>query len=129
MTSIKEFETPSNSLKAADLDGEEVTLKITGFDIKDFDRDGRVTKKPVLSFEGTDKTLVCNITNLRSIAYAYGDTMEDWVGKEIVLYPTRVQFGSDIVEAIRVRVVKKGTGKSPKFLSKGNEELDDEIPF
>jgi len=129
VTSIKEFETPTNSLKASDLDGEEVTLKIKGFVIQEFERDGKSPqKKPVFSFEGTDKTLVCNITNLRSIAYAYGDVMEDWIGKEITLYPTMVTFGTDNVEAIRVRVIKKGSGKAPKFLNKG-DDLDDEIPF
>jgi len=125
MTSIKEFETPTNSLKAGDLEGAEHTLKIKSYEIKEFENDGKKTKKPVFSFEGTNKTLVCNITNLRSIAYAYGDEMDQWVGKEITLYPTVVSFGNDQVEAIRVRVVRKG-GAAPKFMDK---ELDDEIPF
>lgn len=133
MTSIDELTTPTNSLKAGDLDGEEVTLVIAGYTIKEFEQTDEKTgnhytvKKPILTFKGTEKNFVCNKTNQRSIAYAYGKEMDDWVGKEIILYPTQVSFGTKEVDAIRVRANKPGKGK-PKFLET-EKELDDEIPF
>ncbi len=135
MTSIDELSTPSNSLKAADLDGSEVTLTIMSYSIKEFDQTDKKTgesymaKKPILSFAGTEKTLVCNKTNREAIAYAYGKEMDDWIGKSVTLYPTMVSFGNEMVEAIRVRVVKPSKGK-PKFLKEdGKDDMSDEIPF
>lgn len=136
MTSVDEFSPPSNSLKAEDLEGDEVTLKIKSYVGREFEQQDPKTgqkymvKKPILSFDGTDKTLVCNKTNLRAIAYAYGKEMDDWIGKEITLFPTMVPFGDKMVEAIRVRVVKARAAK-PKFVQSENpgEGLDDEIPF
>lgn len=136
MTSIDEYSPPSNSLKAEDLEGEEVTLKIKSYVGQEFQQEDLKTgnkytvKKPVISFEGTEKVLVCNKTNLRAIAYAYGKEMDDWIGKEITLFPTMVPFGDKMVEAIRVRVVNKNKGK-PKFVQSENpaEGLDDEVPF
>lgn len=68
-------------------------------------------------------TFVCNITNLRSIAYAYGDDLDSWIGKEITLSPTQVSIGNDMVDTIRVRVVKQDKGK-PKFMQ-NEAPLDD----
>jgi len=134
MTSIDELATPSNSLKAEDLEGDEIALTIKSYIVREFDqeRDGRhyMVKKPIFSFEGTDKTFVCNKTNMQAIAYAYGKEMDAWIGKQIVLFPTMVPFGDKMVEAIRVRVMKPGKGK-PKFVQSENpaDGLDDSVPF
>lgn len=150
MVSTDTFAPPSNTLKAADLDGNEVALTIAGYEAKEFEekdqKTGRTYKrmKPILSFEETDKTFVCNKTNLNAIAYAYGKEMDEWVGKPITLYPTMVEFGGNMVEAIRVRVVKQGTSKKPAFMRDKDDPrtaydernppphgaaLDDEVPF
>ena len=144
MVSTDSFDPPSTTLKAADLDGSEVALTIKSYEAKEFDekdaKTGRSWKavKPILAFEETDKTFVCNKTNRNSIAYAYGKEMDDWIGKPITLYPTMVEFGGNMVEAIRVRVVKQAAGK-PKFLKgaapkEGYSEInpppfDDAVPF
>jgi hypothetical protein len=131
MTSVDELSPPTNTLKASDLDGSEVTLTIAGYTVKEFNETDKKTgqaytsKKAIFSFQETEKTFVCNKTNRTSIAYAYGKEMDDWVGKPITLYPTMVQFGNESVEAIRVRVVKPNTGK-PKFLKNGPK---DQHPF
>ena len=141
MTSIDELSPPSNSLKAADLDGSEATLTIKSYVVKEFDEvdkktgDGFTVRKPIFSFEETEKTFVCNKTNRETIAHVYGKEMDGWIGKPITLFPTMVSFGDKMVEAIRVRVLRAGN-KPPKFLkSKGghpfapDSELDDGIPF
>jgi len=143
MASIDDFSTPSNSLKAADLEGSEITLTIKSYEAKEFDEKGRNGEeykalKPVFSFHETDKTFVMNKTNRESVAYAYGKEMDDWLDKPITLYPTIVPFGDKKVEAIRVRASKQA-GATPKFLqgkaaqaplsSAAVKQLDDEIPF
>jgi hypothetical protein len=66
---------------------------------------GRKDKKPILYFTGKTKTMVCNVTNGKTIATLYGPKIEDWKGKRITLYPamTRAPDGSGDVECIRVR--------------------------
>lgn len=137
MSSIDELAPSSTSLKADDLDGDEVTLTIASYVVKEFDETDNKTgetykrKKPIFSFEETEKTFVCNVTNARAIAAALGKEMDDWVGKKITLFPTVTSFGDKTVPCIRVRVLKAGGGK-PKFLKQSENPgagLDDEIPF
>jgi hypothetical protein len=93
-------------LYAFDLDGREVTVtiekcvagKITG-------EKGRESKKPLLHFVGKQKKLAINKTNGKTIASLYGNDVENWAGKSIVLYPTTTTFGSETVECIRVKNV------------------------
>ncbi len=87
------------SLKASDLKGQERTVRIAGYDVKDFD-DG---KKLELRFEGTDRTLICNKTNANTIGDFLGPKIDRWIGSEIVLYPAKTDFQGRQVDCIRVK--------------------------
>lgn len=100
----KFYESKSNSLKAADLpQGKEVLVTISGSEAVDFTDDGKTVPKLVLKFEGKEKGLVLNKTNATTIAAAYGPESDTWTGKNIFLYSTKVDFGGNLVDAIRVR--------------------------
>jgi hypothetical protein len=48
--------------------------------------------------------LICNKTNARSISKALGNTeTRNWIGKDIILVPTEVDFRGEMVDAIRIR--------------------------
>ncbi len=64
---------------------------------------GRKAKKPIVKFEGKEKTFALNRTNGKIIATMYGADTAEWVGKKITIYPTQTQFGGDTVDCIRVR--------------------------
>jgi len=89
---------PSNYLRAADLDGDTVvtikSLMKEEFQGKD---------KPLLHFAGSIKPLVLNRTNAETIADLYGQEVDGWMGQEITLYPTEVDFRGEPTKAIRVR--------------------------
>ena len=144
---VDELAPPSNSLKASDFEGNEATLTIKGYEVREFDQNDNKTgesykvKKPIFSFHETEKTFVCNRTNLRTIAEVYGKEIDTWVGKKITLFPTMVPFGDKMVEAVRVRIIT-GDGGQPAFLSSNQgqrplepqggsmaKELSDDIPF
>lgn len=91
---------PSNYIKAADLQNQNVMVVIERIQIEDV---GDETK-PVLYFQNKAKGMVLNKTNANNIALVYGDETDDWLGKELVLYPTMVDFQGRSVPAIRVRV-------------------------
>ena len=104
---------PSNYLKASDLQGKLVKVKIQGCTVEDIGDD----KKPVLRFSGKAKGLALNKTNAGIIASAYGQETDGWNGKEIELRPDKTQFQGQLVDCIRVQVPAVAAGP------------DDPIPF
>lgn len=94
----------SKYLKAEDLKGHEVEVTIDGCQLEEFDQDGRTVKKLVLNFVGKDRGLVLNKTNANRIGEMHGDETDNWGGKRIKLFPDRVDFAGNIVDAIRVKI-------------------------
>jgi hypothetical protein len=119
---------PSDYLKAADLQGHEITVTMSNVKIETVGKDRDLL--PVLYFQGKEKGLVLNKTNGRTIAALYGDEMDDWGGGEIVLYEEMVEFQGKRGPAIRVRAPRRSVGgefRQPQAISKMQDDPD--IPF
>jgi hypothetical protein len=136
---------PSNYIKAADLKGRQVSVKMDRAEYEMIGSD----KKLILYFVGKDKGMVLNKTNANNIAMIYGDDTDDWRDQEIILFEAMVDFQGKTVPAIRV----KGPGKPQRgaparqMATADNDrspqppmrqadtrqqhaaDLDDEIPF
>lgn len=106
MPSINDvYQSAGANLTAADLQGKKIPVTITEASIKEFDKEGGGKDRKIhLAFEGKEKGLIVNKTNAATIAEIHGDDYERWVGGVITIYPTKVQFGSDMVDAIRVEL-------------------------
>ncbi len=100
MTSISEL-FPSRFLKAADLKGRTVKVKIKKVEVEEIGQDK--DKKPVIYFDGVERGLVMNKTNGVAIAEIHGDATGEWTGKEIEIFSMMVPFQGQNVPAIRVR--------------------------
>lgn len=113
---------PSDFLKAADLDDTQRSVKIqrVDFNVKIGD-----DEKPVVYFSGETKGLVLNKTNSNIITKIYGDETDEWIGKEVILYPAMVEFKGDMVEAIRVRA-PKATPRRETQARASEPEFDEE---
>lgn len=130
---------PSKFLAAADLQGEERTLKITHVDTDEIG--GK--KKFICHFAGAKKGLVLNKTNFNTIVKVTGqDDTDDWTGSEVCLYPTMVDFQGEQVDAIRIKAPAKKNGARPSSADMGRDDVpaqrtrpaardtdDDTIPF
>lgn len=80
--------TPSKHIRAADLDGKEHTVKITGIVMADVESDdGAKTRKGVFQLEGTPKTWVANVTNATALKHMFGSDTDGWIGKRVTIYP------------------------------------------
>src|ERR1700743_2333999 len=79
---------PSKFLKASDLQGRSVTVKMGRVEQEKIGDD----MKLILYFQGKEKGVVLNKTNANNIAAIYGGETEDWYGKEIHLVETMVSF-------------------------------------
>lgn len=125
---------PSEFLKAGDLQERTITVVMDRVELKEVG-DG---SKPVLYFQGKEKGLVLNKTNSNNIGMIYGDDTDDWTGKELILYPTMVDFQGRTVPTIRVRVPPppkpaqrefRAAATPPMRTASARQELNDEIPF
>ena len=134
---------PSKFIAAADLQGEERTLKITHVDTDEIG--GK--KKFICHFAGAKKGLVLNKTNFKTIVKVTGrDDTDDWTGHMVCLYPTMVDFQGEQVDAVRIKAAPKSAGPRtqqsarPSSADMGRDDdmppprsaprdMDDEIPF
>ena len=108
---------PSKYIKAADLKGKEYTLTVASVKIEDVGAEGSPEEKPVLYFAGRAKGVVLNRTNAGTISHRYGDDTDDWINKEVIIYPDTVMFQGKLVDCIRMRVPATAAA------------ADDAIPF
>lgn len=68
---------------------------------------GKDQIKAVIVFQEAKKHWVANRTNLDRIAEIHGPETDDWHGKKITLYVTKVKAFGGMVDAVRVRVPEK----------------------
>ena len=117
----------SRFFRAEDLENE-IRLKIKNVTEEKM-ADGEV--KLTVWFTNSKRGLVLNRTNNRTIRAAFGDAVDGWSGKIIVLYPTTAEFRGKMGPAMRVRIpppkeANKATASPPKQTPKPvDEELDD----
>lgn len=119
-------------LKASDLAGRKVPVKIAAAEVVDYD-DG---KKIALSFVGKDKKFTVNLTNSNTITEILGsDETDEWIGHMIVLKPDRTMFGAKMVDCIRVEAYippQPGRPAPPPPPPPPDEHFvatDDDVPF
>jgi len=105
---------PTLYLAAGEFGGKEFELTISMIKKESLQTaDGKKQMKWVIYFaetaitakkNGTDeKRLVLNKTNAKSIAEKHGNDSDDWIGKKIILYPTKCQAFGKIVDCIRIK--------------------------
>jgi hypothetical protein len=95
-------------------------------------------KRLVVWFTNDEHGLVLNRTNNRTIRGTFGDAVDGWTNKVIVLFPTQADFRGRMVPALRVRIpapkqavgngqtVAKSKAATPKP-AVVDDELDDEV--
>ena len=130
---------PSDFLKAADLMGKNVTVTIKEVGMETIGQGAQQDTKPVISFVGKEKRLVCNKTNANAIKKLYGPDTDGWVGKSIILTSREVEFQGESVLAIRVSLMApeppKAGGREQRFAPpptdhiEGDPTTSEEVPF
>ena len=91
---------PAPHLEAGELDGDTVvTIERVDFDVVGEEKE----KRGVIFYRGVTRSHVLNRTNLKRIIALHGADTDDWIGKEITLYPSETDFGGRVVACIRVR--------------------------
>jgi hypothetical protein len=132
----------SRFFKAADLTAEK-KLKIRTVTEETIGAGADKEKKLVVWFTNDERGLVLNRVNNRTLRSAFGDAVEGWAGKVIVVFPTTAEFRGRMMPACRVRIpppkqaaAASGNGATvAKKLTdpevepmKVDDDLDDELP-
>lgn len=127
---------PSKYLAAADLNGAPKRVRIDTVKLEEVGQ--KKDWKPVLYLLNVKKPVVLNKTNGKVLLGAYGEDTDRWHGKPVELYPARVEFSGEVVDAIRMRIPKAAPREEPdeeppppdEQDEPPIEELDDEVnPF
>ena len=132
-------------LKTEDLQGKAIRAVIESIAIEEMKTDEGKEKKLVARFHGKEKGLILNRTNCEAIEQITGEEdYDNWVGHQIVLFPTTTKFGNKTVPCLRVRApqavapVPKSAAVKPKPVPVETvpadevfetEDDDSEIPF
>jgi hypothetical protein len=142
---------PSNYISAADLQPQKnyiVTIASVEMREMNDEQSGGKKQKPVICFmESKDnRGLVLNRINMEAIFAATGtDDTDQWHGKKVAMYRTKVPFGAKLVDAIRIhpepasQFVRAADGAGatrqpapapePPPIEFGGHVDDDSIPF
>ncbi len=116
---------PSKYIKAADLQGNDVVVKITHAVVEKLNGEDKV----IVYFAGKTKGLVCNKTNFNQIVKISGfDDTDDWTGVSVCLYETMVDFQGDSVAAVRVKSPPKKNGTQPTARPSSADQGRDDFP-
>jgi hypothetical protein len=94
---------PSKYFKAADIQTQ-LLVTIGGLQMENMPgRSGQMETKPVLYFQGQDRSLVLNQVNANTLAELFGEETDDWAGQRVVLFSTRVPFGNQMTDGLRLK--------------------------
>lgn len=138
MAKISE-EFTSGYMTFEDLEGQDLVLTITTAEIVKFkEKDGYEKKKILLKFKERKEAMILNLTNRETLVDLYGDDTEDWEGKRITVYPTKVLFEGKKVGCVRIKdeVPKSGRAAEDKKPARkpapapvvGDDGEDDDVP-
>lgn len=124
---------PSKYLRAdGDIpDDEDLIVTIENCQMEEIGQGSDTDHKPVLYFREVDKGLVLNRTNANTISGVLGtpDT-DEWVGKNIALFSTEVDFAGKQTLAIRVRMKRpKTVSREPVAAQPAKAVSNDNDPF
>lgn len=116
---------PSKYISASDLQGRDVTVKITHVTSEEIG--GK--QKFICYFAGGKKGLVLNKTNWNSIVRITGcEDSDDWTGMEIGLFETMVDFQGDSVPAVRIRAPMRRPSNGGDMISTSPQRDHERAP-
>lgn len=112
---------PSKWVKAPDLNGKRVPVTIRQVTIEEVQGDNGKEKVPAVWFKGAAKALLMNKTLAMQIAALHGPETDDWTGKRVTLYATKVKAFGKTHDVIRV------ADTVPPMPQNGAKDKEDEV--
>ena len=92
---------PSNYLGADDF-VQPQTLTIERCEMRNVGLD-KIEEKPVVFFRGSDKPLILNVTNFKTIVSICGDETDDWPGGVVEIFSAKTMYMGEETDCVRLR--------------------------
>jgi hypothetical protein len=102
----------SKYLRAEDLKSEK-KFRIKAVTVEVVGTGSEKEQKLVVWFTNDERGLVLNKTNNRALRGAFGDDVDGWKGKIIIIFPTMVDMRGKMTPALRVRIPPSKGGNGP----------------
>ena len=99
------YASESKFLKADDLKGRAIKVKISNAKVEPMTQDVNGDQKLVIYFEGKEKGMALNKTNFKVLASSFGPDTDNWLGKEIEVFSMDVEYQGKLVPGLRLRVL------------------------
>ena len=109
---------PSRFVKVADV-GSGLTMTIRDVIVEKVGD----SEKPCLQFKEGTKLLPLNKTNGTTLAKAFGEETDDWIGKKIGLQVEPVEYAGRTMDGIRIRIPQ------PVSTAPAEGGYDDNVPY
>jgi hypothetical protein len=118
----------SRFLRADELSGEK-KLRIKSVTEETVGAGAERETKLVVWFTNTERGLVLNRLNNRTLRGAFGDDTAGWVGKVIIIFPMQVEMRGKMVPGLRVRIPppKHAAGNGQIVAAQPKPPFDDEL--
>lgn len=95
---------PTRFITAGDLNGKSFVLTIKAFTLEEMQsHDNQKVVKPCLWFVGAQRGMVLNRTNSMIVAQLYSYETDNWIGKSVEIYATKVRAFGSMQDALRIR--------------------------
>lgn len=130
---------PGRFLKAGSFNGKKVTLTIKDADLEELEGEDGKKSKAIISFVETPLQLVACKTNGLCVKEMFGQVLADWVGKKVILFPSkwnnedciRVWGSPDIKREfdITVRLPRRKPFQMTMHKSAGKQQMPPEADF
>jgi hypothetical protein len=104
---------PSKYINCADLQNRQVRLTIESVESEIVGQGSQSKRMLVTYFREAEKGLGLNKTNANTIAGAYGDNTDNWLGHQIILVPSVTDFQGRTVDCVRIRIPSQQQGQQP----------------
>lgn len=123
---------PGTHLKWQDVESRPAKLTIASVAMGEIGQGKDKEMKPIVSFKGTEKTLVLNKTNFNRIAHLtqQPDT-DDWAGHQITLFVDVTEYQGKSVNCIRIQMAPPQSSVQVDYNPDPKAEAPslDDIPF
>jgi len=128
----EEYKSESKFLKADDLGGQAVKVKIVSSSLESMTQDPNGDRKVVIMFEGKEKGMALNKTNFGALVAGFGADSDSWNGKFIEIFAMAVDYQGKSVQGLRLRVINQpAPAEAPQSENPaaGMDDFDSDIPF
>jgi hypothetical protein len=117
MTNWRTLVSSSDTLKADDLSGRDVTAKIESVKGGEFEGEGKKDRVALIAFVGKEKKLAANTINCTLIDAMWGAEVEGWVGHLLTFGPDKVEVAGQFYGQPCIRVKGSPELQAPMTVS------------